>query len=157
MILIIKQLCLLLLCLCPKPVKDQMTTLCLHILWLHHCIALCLLIIFEQMSQDTYIVSYGNFIPERVVMQRWLCFLYCIMIHTLSLDAIFIFQCRCCKPSVSISDFIWYLEDTPCIIRVFRSSYQSQYGAFSHFVKCLICFSSWNTWEESWASMHAQL
>lgn len=59
----------LLLRLCLKPARGQMITLCLHIPWLHHCISLCLLIIFEQMSQDTYSVSYGNFIPESVVMQ----------------------------------------------------------------------------------------
>lgn len=49
------------------PVRDQMITLCLRIPWLHHCISLHLLIIFEQMSQDTHSVSYGNFIPESVV------------------------------------------------------------------------------------------
>lgn len=54
---------------CLKPVRDQMLTLCLHIPWLHHRVSLGLLIIFEQMSQDTYGVSYGNFIPESVVMQ----------------------------------------------------------------------------------------
>lgn len=68
----------------------------LHIPWLH--ISLCLLIIFEQMSQDTYSVSYGNFIPESVVTQSAL--LLVLRNDPYSPDAVFIFLYRCCKPSV---------------------------------------------------------
>lgn len=49
-------------------------------------IPLSLLIIIEHMSQDTYSLSYGNFIPDTMFSCRPLGFLYHIMITTFSLD-----------------------------------------------------------------------
>ncbi len=68
----------------------QKIPLWFHIPWLHRHIFLSLLILTEHMSQDTYSLSYGNFIPDTMFSSRPLGLLYRIMIPTHSLDTPFI-------------------------------------------------------------------
>lgn len=71
-----------------KPKRHR----CGYELWLHRHIFSSLSIDMELMSQDTYSLSYGNFIPHVAFSCRLPGFLYHIMIPTRSLDTAFIVQ-----------------------------------------------------------------